>query len=136
MEENQNIEYKESWRDEYLKWICGFANAQGGRLFIGINDDKKVVGVAHSHRLLEDIPNKIVPRNKNIASTFYKAGFIEAWGRGIKKIQESFAKANLPMPTIENRFGGVLVTIQRSPIFGKLYHGEPKNEPQNEPPKL
>ena len=22
-EEKQNIEYKESWRDEYLKWICG-----------------------------------------------------------------------------------------------------------------
>ena len=30
MSESQNIEYKESWRDEYLKWICGFANAQGG----------------------------------------------------------------------------------------------------------
>ena len=22
--ESQNIEFKESWRDEYLKWICGF----------------------------------------------------------------------------------------------------------------
>lgn len=22
MAESQNIEYKESWRDEYLKWIC------------------------------------------------------------------------------------------------------------------
>ena len=30
--ESQNIEYKESWRDEYLKWICGFANAQGGSI--------------------------------------------------------------------------------------------------------
>jgi len=28
--ETQNIEFKESWRDECLKWICGFANAQGG----------------------------------------------------------------------------------------------------------
>ena len=28
--ESQNVEYKESWRDEYLKWICGFANAHGG----------------------------------------------------------------------------------------------------------
>ena len=27
--ENQNIEYKESWPDEYVKWLCGFANAQG-----------------------------------------------------------------------------------------------------------
>ena len=24
--ENQNIEYKQSWHDGYLKWICGFAN--------------------------------------------------------------------------------------------------------------
>ena len=35
IEESQNIEHKESWRDEYLKWICGFANAQGGRVYIG-----------------------------------------------------------------------------------------------------
>jgi len=26
-EENQNVEYKSNWRDEYLKWVCGFANA-------------------------------------------------------------------------------------------------------------
>ncbi len=25
--ESQNIEYKQSWHDEYLKWVCGFANA-------------------------------------------------------------------------------------------------------------
>lgn len=25
--ELQNIEFKESWRDDYLKWVCGFANA-------------------------------------------------------------------------------------------------------------
>ena len=29
MKENQNIEWKKSWRDEYIKWICGFANAAG-----------------------------------------------------------------------------------------------------------
>ena len=57
--ESQNIEYKQSWRDEYLKWICGFANAQGGRLYIGVNDNREVVGVADAKKLLEDIPNKI-----------------------------------------------------------------------------
>ena len=55
MSESQNIEYKESWRDEYLKWICGFANAQGGRIYIGINDKQEIVGVADSKRLMEDI---------------------------------------------------------------------------------
>lgn len=58
--ESQNIEYKESWHDEYLKWICGFANAHGGRIYIGVNDDKKVVGLSDAKRLMEDIPNKIV----------------------------------------------------------------------------
>jgi len=59
MAENQNTEWKESWRDEYLKWICGFANTQGGRIFIGMDDDGKVVGLKNSKKLMEDIPNKI-----------------------------------------------------------------------------
>ena len=59
MSENQNIEFKESWRDEYLKWICGFANAQGGTIYIGVNDSGDVVGVKNVKKLLEDIPNKI-----------------------------------------------------------------------------
>ena len=57
--ESQNIEYKQSWRDEYLKWICGFANAQGGTIFIGVNDDGSICGVANAKKLMEDIPNKI-----------------------------------------------------------------------------
>lgn len=58
--ENQNIEFKESWRDEYIKWLCGFANAQGGKLYIGINDKGDVCGVENAHKLSEDIPNKVV----------------------------------------------------------------------------
>jgi len=38
MPEQQIIEYKSIWKDEYLKWICGFANAQGGTLFIDRDD--------------------------------------------------------------------------------------------------
>lgn len=59
MAESQNIEYKQSWRDEYLKWICGFANANGGTIFIGKDDAGKTVGVDDAKRLLEDIPNKV-----------------------------------------------------------------------------
>lgn len=57
--ENQDVEFKQSWRDEYLKWICAFANTEGGILYIGVNDIGEVCGVADSHRLSEDIPNKI-----------------------------------------------------------------------------
>lgn len=58
--ESQNIEYKQSWKDEYLKWICGFANAQGGTLYIGIDDNGNVIGIKDAKKLLEDIPNKVV----------------------------------------------------------------------------
>lgn len=59
MAESQNIEYKSNWKDEYLKWICGFANAHGGTIFIGKEDDGKVVGLSNAKKLLEDIPNKV-----------------------------------------------------------------------------
>ena len=44
MFESQHIEYKQVWKDEYLKWICGFANAQGGTLFIGMDDNGQPCG--------------------------------------------------------------------------------------------
>jgi ATP-dependent DNA helicase RecG len=59
MSEQQNREYKQSWHDDYLKWICGFANAQGGVIFIGKDDNGKVVNVAESKKLMDDIPNKV-----------------------------------------------------------------------------
>ena len=59
-DENQNVEYKESWHDKYLEWICGYANAKGGTLYIGIEDGtKKPVGVKNANKLMEDIPNSI-----------------------------------------------------------------------------
>ena len=57
--ENQNNEFKESWRDEYIKWICSFANADGGKLYIGVDDSGKIVGIDNAKKLLEDIPNKV-----------------------------------------------------------------------------
>lgn len=59
MPESQNIEYKSSWKDEYLKWICGFANANGGSIFIGKDNVGNDVGITDTERLLEEIPNKV-----------------------------------------------------------------------------
>ena len=57
--ETQNIEFKESWQDNYLKTICAFANASGGRLDIGKNDKGEIVGLSDIKKLMEYIPNKI-----------------------------------------------------------------------------
>ena len=48
MAESHNVEYKEIWKDEYLKWLCGFANSKGGSIFVGVDDNGNVVGVKTS----------------------------------------------------------------------------------------
>lgn len=60
--ETQNREFKSNWRDEYLRVICAFANADGGNLIVGVDNNGQPVGVEDSRKLLEDIPNKV--RNK------------------------------------------------------------------------
>jgi len=57
--EHQNIEWKESWHNDYFKWICGFANAQGGTLFIGIDDKGNTKHLDNARKLLEDLPNQV-----------------------------------------------------------------------------
>ncbi|MBC7381956.1 MAG: ATP-binding protein [Bacteroidia bacterium] len=57
--ETHNVEFKESWRDEYLKTICAFANTRGGELQIGIDDNGKSKKLADIKKLLEDVSNKI-----------------------------------------------------------------------------
>jgi len=37
--ESHSIEFKQSWRSEYLKVISAFANSEGGSLYIGLDDD-------------------------------------------------------------------------------------------------
>ena len=59
MPESQNTEWKSKWKDEYLEWICGYANAQGGKIYIGCDDEGNIVGLPNARKLLEDIPNKI-----------------------------------------------------------------------------
>jgi len=59
MAEKQNIEYKQSWHNDYLKWVCGFANAQGGRIFIGKDDNGNTVHLANYQQLMDEIPNKV-----------------------------------------------------------------------------
>ena len=59
MSESQHIEWKSNWRDEYIKWICGFANADGGRLELGKDDNGNVIGLTGTKKLMEDLPNKI-----------------------------------------------------------------------------
>ncbi len=57
--ENHHTEFKKIWKDECLKSICAFANAKGGKLFIGLDNQGDVIGIDNHKKLLDDLPNKI-----------------------------------------------------------------------------
>ena len=67
-------------------------------------------------------PHDSQPRNRLIANAFYMAGFIEGWGRGFELITEAFTKEGLEVPSLEEEFGGVRVTIKRE-IFYAIQRG-------------
>ncbi len=48
-----------------------------------------------------------------MAVASYKAGFVESWGRGYKKIAEEFNQVKMPLPIIEETGGGVMAIVQR-----------------------
>lgn len=53
------------------------------------------------------------PRNRNIANVFYKAGYIESWGRGINKIVEACLEAGLPEPRMMEEQGGFSIVFYK-----------------------
>lgn len=77
MPEKQNIEWKSKWKDEYLEWICGYANAQGGKIYIGVDNNGNVIGLDNYQKLLEDIPNKI----RNAMSIVVDVNLLEKDGK-------------------------------------------------------
>jgi len=62
VKESENIEFKSSWKDEYLKILSAFANTEGGEMLIGIDDMGKVKGLKDASGLLEKLPHKIKNR--------------------------------------------------------------------------
>ncbi len=78
--------------------------------FILWNDGMLPDGL-NARMLKEKHPSK--PRNIDIANIFFKAGYIEAWGRGIAKIIDGCKNAGLPEPDIEEYAGGFQITFYK-----------------------
>jgi len=110
--EGYKTEFKESFEPKNLsKDIIGFANAQGGRIFLGINDSGKIKGMKTTNKLAITNPGGLVkwlkpedfgkissPRNQLIAELLSKTEYIEKLGTGIKRIRQAMKKAGLPAP--------------------------------------
>ena len=72
------------------------------------------------------------PYNPLIAQTFFKAGFIESWGRGFEKIRKECEEYGSPLPEVEIKSSGVMVKCVPSKIYMDLLNEmKGKNVPDN-----
>lgn len=83
MTEHQCVEWKQSWRDEYLRWVSAFANAEGGVLVIGKNDQGQVVGLGDARKLLEQLPNKV----RDVLGILVQVNLKQSGGKDYLEIQ-------------------------------------------------
>ncbi len=121
--ESQNIEFKQSWHDEYLKWICAFANTTP----IQIRVYKDKIRLWNDGALPKEVPVEKLfkehvskPCNPNLANVFFKCGMVESWARGFEKIESYCTEENARLPVIDLSLGGVTARCFASDAYLKL----------------
>lgn len=114
-QESQQVEWKWSWQDEFLKWLCGYANADGGTLYIGVNDDGYVVGVEDSKRMLEGLPNKINDKLGIVASINIHKAY------GAENVRYGSAVPDAVSGKLINRYACGLVSMEMLESSDKIY---------------
>ncbi|MEG2341364.1 MAG: putative DNA binding domain-containing protein [Odoribacter sp.] len=113
--ESQTVEFKESWRDEYLKTVCAFANTDGGTFYIGVNDKGEVVGIDKVKKLMDDLPNKVMNSFGLFVGIHIKENnglpYIE--GRGTLKMIENAREGGCTEPAFAEFQDSILVTFEK-----------------------
>ena len=66
------------------------------------------------------MPHPSAPRNPNIANVFFKAGYVESWGRGYKNITDICQFRNAKLPEPQENSGGLMVECPASDKYLKL----------------
>ena len=55
--EGYTLEFKQNVNSDLSKELVAFANASGGRIFIGVNDHNEIVGIAATNKIISQIQN-------------------------------------------------------------------------------
>ena len=71
-----------------------------------------------------------VPHNPDISNAFFRVGYIEAWGRGIRKMNEQCADAGLPQPLYYYESSGFWVEFRKDIYFPEYLKDLGLNERQ------
>ena len=112
----EELEYPEDALREAILNAIVHKDYTGAPIQMSVYNDRLILW--NSGRLPEDITIEILkqkhpsrPANRNVAELFFKAGYIEVWGRGIGKIFNTCKSAGLPEPVIEEYAGGIQITF-------------------------
>jgi ATP-dependent DNA helicase RecG len=121
----EELEYPEAALKEGILNAILHKNYAGTTIQLSVYDDKLMLwnpGAMPQELPIEQLKKKhsSYPRNKNIADIFFKAGYIEAWGRGISKIMDACKAAGLPEPDFVEHPGGIQ-TIFLKDIYTEEY---------------
>ena len=115
-EEELAIPYK-ALREAVINAFChrDYSNP-GGSTGIAIYDDK--VEIINPGKLPKGIdinnlksPHKSIPNNPLIANVLYRRKMLESWGRGLDLMYSECKRVGLPIPTLSDNQGEVVVTF-------------------------
>ena len=84
--ENQNIEFKQEYVPDILKEVMGFANADGGTVFVGVRKDGAVLGIDDPDGVLLQIANSLKGSLSPDVMPFVKVNTVEIEGKQVVKI--------------------------------------------------
>ena len=107
----EKLEYPEAALREAILNAIVHKDYTDSTIQLSVYDDKLILW--NPGKLPDDLPIERLklkhasrPRNKHIAETFFRVGYIESWGRGIDKILTACHDAGLPEPIFEEAWGG------------------------------
>ena len=129
MSESQLIEYKESWHDDGTMFkreavfnaLIHQDFSVGVPVQISVYKDKLYISndcVFPEDWTAETLMQKhrSLPHNPDIANTFFRAGFIESWGRGIEKICMLCADYGIPKPEYTVHCNDIMMRFKSNKI--------------------
>ncbi|MEI3204073.1 MAG: RNA-binding domain-containing protein [Lachnospiraceae bacterium] len=84
--ENQNIEFKQEYVPDIRKEVIGFANAEGGTVYVGIRKDGKVLGVEDPDGVMLQIVNSLKDALAPDIMPFVRVNSVEIEGKQVVEI--------------------------------------------------
>jgi ATP-dependent DNA helicase RecG len=55
------------------------------------------------------------PYNPLVAAAFFRAGYVESWGRGIEKMLRECVAHDVPAPLFDTSMSGLMITFNANP---------------------